>query len=197
MNAAMDAALAIPVRMSVDEFVTWAAGAGGSWQLIDGVPHGMAPPSRTHGKLQSELARRIGNHLLDAGAPCDVITTPGIIPRLMSQHNMRVPDLAVTCSPFDREERALTDPILIVEILSPSNQADTWANVWAYTSLASVKEILVVRADRIGAFLLRRGVDDAWPERPAEIVDGLLELTSIGFSVSLADIYLRTPLQLH
>jgi hypothetical protein len=29
------------------------------------------------------------------------------------------------------------------------------------------------------------------------MVDGLLELTSIGFSVSLADIYLRTPLQRH
>ena len=47
---------------------------------------------------------------------------------------MRVPDLAVSCSPFELTQPAPTDPVLIVEILSPSNRAETWANVWAYTS---------------------------------------------------------------
>ena len=181
--------------MSVDDFVTWTSTTAGRWQLVDGLPRAMAPPLRTHGKLQSELARRIGNHLLEAGAPCDVIITPGIIPRLMSEHNMRVPDLAVTCAPFAQEERALTDPVLIIEILSPSNQAESWANVWAYTSLPSLREILVLRADRIAASLLRRATDDSWPTRPTDITDGALELASIGFSVPLADLYIRTPLR--
>jgi Uma2 family endonuclease len=191
----MEAATAVPVRMTRDDFLAWTAATDGRWQLVDGVPHAMSPPLRTHGKLQAEIARRIGNHLLDAGAPCDVVTTPGIVPRLMADHNMRVPDLAVACSPFAQEERALTDPLLIVEILSPSNQAQTSSNVWAYTSLPSVREILVVRTDRIAASLLRRGADENWPERPTDITEGALELASIGFSVRLADLYARTPLQ--
>jgi hypothetical protein len=33
--------------------------------------------------------------------------------------------LAVTCSPYQEEEYALSEPVLVVEILSPSNQAET------------------------------------------------------------------------
>jgi hypothetical protein len=40
-------------------------------------------------------------------------------------------------SGHDEEESALTDPVLLIEILSPSNQAETWANVWAYATIPS------------------------------------------------------------
>jgi hypothetical protein len=50
----------------------------------------------------------------------------------------------------------LTDPVLLIEILSPRNQAKTWTNVWAYTSIPSVREILILRGDRVAAELLRR-----------------------------------------
>ena len=108
---------------------------------------------------------------------------------------MRVPDLAVTCVPYEREELALTDPVLIVEILSPSNQAATWANVWAYTTMPTVHEILVLRSDRIGALLLRRSADGQWPARPAESDGGELALRSIGFAAGLAGIYATTRLR--
>ncbi|SFK59646.1 hypothetical protein [Methylocapsa palsarum] len=42
-------------------------------------------------------------------------------------HERRIPDLAVTCSGYDAEESALANPVLLIEILSPSNQAETWA----------------------------------------------------------------------
>jgi Uma2 family endonuclease len=191
----MVALATIPVRMSVDEFLAWASSAGGSWQLVDGVPQAMSPASRTHGVLQGELGSLIRNHLRESGSKCSLVTAPGVVPRALSEHNMRVPDLSVTCSSYDQEEYALTDPVLIVEILSPSNQAATWNNVWAYTSIPSVQEILVLRSDRIGATLLRRLVDATWPERPAEVTDGNLELASIGFSVPLRDIYIGTRLR--
>src|SRR5271168_4589904 len=191
----MVALAALPLRMSVDEFLAWAPASSERYQLVDGVPHAMAQAGRTHGKLQAELARVIGNHLVATGASCDVFTDPGVVPRLLADHNMRVPDLAVACSAFDREEHALTDLVLIVEILSPSNQPATWTNVCAYTSIPSVQEILVLRSDRVAATLMRRDPEGAWPERPAEITDGVLELSSIGFSVEQPDLYARTRLQ--
>jgi len=180
--------------MSVDEFLAWAPGTSERWQLVDGVPHAMSPPTRIHGWLQGELGRLIGNHLRAGASGCSLIVGPGIVPRVMAEHNMRVPDLAVTCSPNDRDERALTDPVLIVEILSPSNQAQTWTNVWAYTSIPSVREIVVLRSDRVAASLLRRLADGMWPERPDEIGDGTLALESIGFSVRLMELYVTTQL---
>ncbi len=120
--------------------------------------------------------------------------TPGVIPHVQSDTNMRVPDLAVTCSGYHSEETALADPVLLIEILSPSNQAETWANVWAYTTIPSVREILIVKAASIGAELLRRNTDGTWPQRPASIESGELTLDSIGFRVALAALYRTTRL---
>ena len=190
----MAAALKIPVRMSVDEFLAWTPSDHQYWQLVDGEPQAMAPPNRTHGAIQIELSRLIANHLIERGSPCSVIGTPGVIPRVQSDSNVRIPDLAVTCSGYQTEEPALTDPVLVVEILSPSNQTETWRNVWAYATIPSVREILIVRTVTIGAELLRRNPDGTWPERPLLIEQGDLKLDSIGFSAPLTALYRTTRL---
>jgi Uma2 family endonuclease len=180
--------------MSVEEFLNWDSGDFLHYELVDGVPRAMAPANRTHGLLQNELGRLIGNHLRTTASHCDVVTAPGVIPHLFAAHNMRVPDLGVTCTGYDAEQTTLPNPVLLVEILSPSNQADTWTNVWAYTSMPSVREILVLRSDRIAAELLRRLPEGGWPEKTAMVTDGELVLESIGFRLPLAALYARTRL---
>jgi len=190
----MVVALKIPVRMSVDEFLAWTPSDHQFWQLVDGEPQAMAPPNRTHGAIQGELVSLIRNHLMEHGSPRSVIATPGIVPRVQSDINIRVPDLAVTCSGYQTEEAALTVPVLVVEILSPSNQAETWRNVWTYTTIPSVQEILIVRTATVGAELLRRNPDGTWPERPLAIEQGELALDSIGLRVPLTALYRTTRL---
>lgn len=184
----------IPVSMSLEEFLAWNPGDGGKWQLVDGEPQAMAPANRTHGTLQTRLASLIERHFDAQDSPCAVVTEPGIVPHVQASHNIRIPDLAVTCSGYDAEEATLTDPILVVEILSPSNQAQTWANVWAYTTIPSVREIVVLRTVFIGADVLRRGVDGAWPTEPERVTKDDLVLDSIDFSIPLANLYRRTRL---
>lgn len=184
----------IPVRMTVSEFLKWDSDDGRRYELVDGEPRAMAPASTIHGFLQNELGRLIGNHRRDKATGCEVVANPGIVPRLLSEHNVRIPDLAVTCLPLAVGQATLSDPVLLIEILSPSNQAKTWTNVWAYTTILSVQEILVLRADRIAAELLRRSPEGEWPDRPIAITEGDLVLESIGFRVALADLYARTGL---
>jgi Uma2 family endonuclease len=190
----MIAAAKIAMRMSVQEFLDWDSADGGVWQLVDGAPQAMAPPKRTHGALQGELSRIIGNHLAELQSPCSVVITPGVIPRVRSDYNFRIPDLAVTCSPYEAEESALTDPVVIVEILSPSNQAETWANIWTYATIPSVREILILHTTHVRAEVLRRGPDTIWPEHPELIEGGILKLDSIGFQAELSTIYRTTRL---
>jgi Uma2 family endonuclease len=190
----MVAFAALPVHMSVAEFLAWAPGTRERWQLVDGVPCAMAPASLTHGALQAELSGLIRDHLRARGSPCRIVGAPGVVPRVLAEHNMRVPDLAVTCTPPARDEFAMTEPVLIIEILSPSNPSQTWSNVWAYTSIPSVIEIVVIRSDRIAASLLRRQPDGTWPDRPAEIESGPLSLASIDAVVDMSDIYATTRL---
>ena len=191
----MSAATKLPIRMTVDEFLDWDSGDELMWQLVDGEPQAMAPAKITHAALQNELGRLIGNHLVERNSRCSVLTTPGVIPHVRSRHNMRVPDLAVRCSEPQVEESSLADPVLIIEILSPSNEAETWTNVWAYTTIPSVREILILHSTGIGADLLRRRPDGTWPQEPETILDGDLILDSIGFQVPLADTYRTTRLR--
>ena len=68
----------------------------------------------------------------------------------------RVPDLGVTCSP-DMSSHATPEPVLLIEVLSPGNFAQTRSNMWTYTTIPSVAEILIVHSTRVEAALLRRG----------------------------------------
>lgn len=82
----------------------------------------MAPGKRTHGALQAEIGALLRNHLLASGSMGSVETEPGIGPAVNAARNMRIPDLAVTYTPFTEEEQALNEPVPIVEILSMSNE---------------------------------------------------------------------------
>ena len=194
----MNVALRLPHRMTVAEFQDWLPPAGQRdwrWELVDGEPVCMAPPSRAHGAIQNEVGRLIGNHLAVYRPGCSVVTTPGVIPRVRSETNERMPDLGVTCSPPELGERAITDPVLLIEILSPSNEAKTRANVWAYTTIPSVTEVLLLSSTEIRAELLRRNADGGWPATPARIGrDDMLHLASIGYEVWLRDFYRTTSL---
>jgi Uma2 family endonuclease len=187
----------VPARMTVDEFVVWDSGdrSGRLWQLVDGEPLAMAPGSVNHGAIQGEIGGLIRDHLRATRPACRLIVTPGVVPHLNASRNFRVPDLGVICSP-PSTDIMVADPVLLVEILSPSNEAETWRNVWAYTTIPTVGEILAVRSTRIEAELLRRLPDGNWPKEPEILRAGdELTLTSIGFGVALNAFYQTSSLR--
>jgi hypothetical protein len=110
----------VPIRMTVAEFLKWDSQDDLRYELVDGEPRAMAPASTVHGFLQNELGTLIRNHLREKASGCEVVANPGIVPRLLSEHNVRIPDLAVTCSPLTPGQATLSDPVLVIEILSPS-----------------------------------------------------------------------------
>ena len=72
----------------------------------------------------------------------------------------------------------------MVEILSPLNENDTRNNVWSYTTIPSVWEILhVLHAADVRAELLRREEDGAWPDNSLMLTLGdTVTLESIDFA---------------
>jgi Uma2 family endonuclease len=183
-----------PSRMTIEEFLDWPGdGNGKKFELVDGEPRAMAPASVPHGIIQVNIAGVLRSHLI--GSRCYVVVEPGVIPRVRSDANMRVPDLAVSCEVPGGGQRALTEPTLVVEILSPSNESETRENVWAYTTIPTIREILLIRSTRIAAELIRRGADGSWPSNPQPVdSDSVLVLESIDFSCPLAAIYESTHL---
>ena len=184
----MSAANQLPYLMTVATFLEWdTPDDSDRWELIDGIPRAMVPPSDRHASIHGEAARLIGNHLAERRPSCRVAVGAGLSP---GEFNVRIPDLTVSCTPIAEDNRLLREPVAIVEILSPSNAADTWGNVAAYETMASVREILVLHTLLVRADLLRREEDGTWPERRLSLSPRYtVTLQSIDFAAPLAAFY--------
>jgi Uma2 family endonuclease len=187
----MSTALKLPPRMTVAEFLEWEPDdrSGALWQLRDGEPEMMAPASDRHGSIQSEFAHLITTHLRATGRPCRIVTAPGVVPAERSEDNCLVPDLGITCAPATGEH-LLREPLVLIEILSPTNVSKTRANVRAYRTIPTAAEIVVLHSTAMVAEITRRAPDGRWSEQPDIVdADGELRLDSIGFAALLRDAY--------
>jgi Uma2 family endonuclease len=183
----------LPPLMTVDDFLCWEGdGTDTRYELVDGVLRAMAPTANTHGIIVSNLVAALHGHL--RGKRCMVVTAPGIKPHMRANWNFRIPDLGVTCEADRKGERIVGEPILLIEVLSPSNAADTYENIRAYATLPSVAELLVVHSTRVEVELLHKGEANIWPANPAIFKDGALALASIDMTLPLAEIYAGTHL---
>jgi Uma2 family endonuclease len=193
----MSHALNLPAhRMTVAEFLDWDSGdrTGALWQLRNGEPEMMAPASDPHGSIQARLAQLLGVHLDATGGRCRVVIAPGVVPGHRSEENCLVPDLGVTCA-RPANARLMHQPLVLIEILSPTNVSKTRANVRAYRTIPGLAEIVVLRSTAIAAEVLRRGPNGTWPRQPQMLdAEGELRLDSIGFAVPLRDAYRTTAL---
>ena len=175
--------------MTVNQFLAWPGdGVNRLHQLIDGEPVAMSPPSWKHGAICMTFGRLLGNHLEAIGSRCRIAGEPGVQPRAGASTNIRVPDIAVSCNPGSGHW--MEQPLLLVEVLSPSNVRETREAMRAYLSIPSVMEVLVIDSRTVRAELLRRQPDGSWPAEPTICQAGDdLVLDSFGFACALAALY--------
>jgi hypothetical protein len=116
--------------------------------------------------------------------------------------NVFLPDLSVACPPFRAppdDPHAVCDPVLVVEILSPSTAAfDRAEKFHLYARLASLRHYLLVAQDSWRVEHFRRQADGSWSVRlagPSDVL--LLDGICVGgpdvldqvVTVAVADIY--------
>ena len=185
----------LPPLLDVADFIDWPGdGLGTRYELIDGVLRAMAPGSDAHNTIVSNLTGMIWQHLRKARPGCRVVAAPGVQPRVRAEWNFRIPDLGVTCAPNRSGEIFTPDPVLLIEVLSPSNASETYESVRAYATLPSVQEILVIHSTRLEAELLKRDGAGNWPANATVVTRGNFSLDSIGAELAIAEIYAGTHL---
>jgi Uma2 family endonuclease len=182
-------------KLTVEEFFDWCPADDRRWELIDGVPVAMAPTRRAHQILASRINFRLTGALADRPT-CFVqseagLTLPG------RQDTFYIADLAVSCRPHRFEDGPATpDPILIVEILSPSTQdLDRHRKVADYREIPSVLEILLVQQTAMYCEVHRRIESGRWLHDILRGPDARLALDSVGLDLPLADLYANIALE--
>ena len=174
-------------RMTLEEFLRWDDGTDTRYELIDGFPVAMAPPAEAHRILAVRLVSRI-DAALAGRRPCNAQIEPGVV-RPDRADSYYVPDIAVTCEPNEPGRQAMVDPILIVEILSPSTErTDRRLKLPAYQIMESVREIMLIDADSHHAELYRRQ-NDHWGIQLVRGAGATLFLASVELRISMSELY--------
>jgi Uma2 family endonuclease len=95
----------------------------------------------------------------------------------------------VTCKPPRRGDQLISDPVLIVEILSPGTAMyDRQTKVADYRRIPSVEEILLIDSTSIFAEVLRRE-GDRWITEIVRGPQATLSLASIGLAAAMSELY--------
>lgn len=179
-----------PALMTVAEFLGTDFGDERCWELVDGVPVAQAYALPAHSGVQGTLTGEIYAALRARESRCRVLPEAGLRPAFNPNYNYRVADIAVTCEPYDVDAKATREPVLLVEILSPDNEAEQRAKLHVYAAMPSVREILFLDSREPRGELHRRDADGRWPDGPAVLgADDPLTLETVGLTVPLAALY--------
>jgi Uma2 family endonuclease len=107
--------------------------------------------------------------------------------------SVRYPDIAVTCSPVRDADDVVPEPVLVLEVISPSTEReDRVRKKFDYFATPSIRQYAIIEQDERLIDLYTR-TSEGWID---EIIEGdaILKLSSVGVEVSLDVIYEDTEL---
>jgi Uma2 family endonuclease len=161
-------------------------------EYLDGGVYPMTGASLNHGRIIINVATELV--LQVRVRDCDVLATDMKV-RLQGSRKFFYPDVCVLCSDpqfHDERKDIITNPDLVVEVLSPCTEAfDRGAKFQAYQSIESLKEYLLVAQDRPFIEQFVRSETGKWEYAAAIGLDSSLTLPSIECTLNLAAVYNR------
>jgi Uma2 family endonuclease len=173
-------------RLTIAEFLAFAGGREGVWELLDGRPVAMSPERVRHTGVKTEAAFALREAITRAQAPCRAFTE-GITIRVREDRAF-VPDAAVVCPPPPPDAVVIDNPLIVVQVLSPATAAiDHGPKLDGYFSLGSLAHYLILDPDRRVCIHHARGRGDVIETRILH--DGVLRLDPPGIELSVADLF--------
>lgn len=123
----------------------WNLPEGERAELMDGQFYAMAPPSRIHQKLVTELTAEIRNFIKSNDGFCEVYSAPFAVDLEANDRTWVEPDVSVICDKNKLTDRGCKGaPDFVIEITSPSSQSrDYLKKLWLYRK-SNVKEYWIV-----------------------------------------------------
>lgn len=173
-----------------EEYLELERKAEGRSEYHDGQIFAMSGASRWHSRIETQLSFLIEQHL--AGRRCEAFS-PSMRVLVVQSGLYTYPDLSVACDEpqfSDAQMDTLTNPTLLVEILSPSTEAyDRGTKAKLYRAIPSLRELLLISQDSYEVELYRRQQGGGWSLIEASGLDASVDLESIGYTLSLRELY--------
>ncbi|HVC62449.1 MAG TPA: Uma2 family endonuclease [Acetobacteraceae bacterium] len=177
-------------RLSRQQFREWAGARGERYERVGGEPVAMSPERIQHARIKSRVWAALDRAIRGAAVPCEAL--PDGVTIEIDLDTDYEPDAIVNCGPpAPGDSVAATNPVVVVEVLSPGTQSIDLAEKLAdYFRVPSIQHYLIVRSTRrevvhhrrIGADIMTRVVNL-----------GSIALEPPGIAIDVADFYPSEP----
>lgn len=150
----------------------------------------MAGAGRNHNKIIAHLIRALGNALSSRG--CEVFPSDMRV-HIPFSGLYTYPDVSVVCGQeeyLDEVFDTLLNPILIVEVLSPSTKSYDRGDKFAlYRRLPSLREYLLVSSTEVLVESYSLATEGLWTLRETQQITDSISLPNLEMSLPLAELY--------
>ncbi len=173
--------------MTHEEYLAFERSSRAKHELVDGEVFAMSGARRAHNRVAANVITELSNALRDR--PCTVYTSDQRV--RAGDGSAHYPDVSALCGDerfTDDEEDELTNPTLIVEVLSRTTEGYDRGDKFAhYRSIPSLREYVLASSDKTRVEVFVREAD-GWKLRtygPGET----FELASLGCALSVDELY--------
>jgi Uma2 family endonuclease len=174
---------------TADEFLAWALEQpAGRFELDNGTVVAMAPERASHAATKGNAYVALRNAIAARGLACQAF--PDGMSVRVEERTVYEPDALVRCGPaLPGEAMEANDPVILVEVVSPSSRGvDRGAKLAGYFLLPSLRHYLIVDSGKRVVIHHRRGEDGRIEVRVLD--DGLLTLDPPGLAFEVREFFL-------
>jgi Uma2 family endonuclease len=182
--------------VSEEEYLRLEAQSPIKHEYVNGEMFAMTGGTLRHNTIALNIAVALRSHLRDT--PCRAFINDVRV-RVEKTHSYYYPDLPVSCArgaqTMDLSAVTVEDPVLVIEVLSPTTEAtDRREKLLAYRTLSSLSEYVLISQDEARIEIHRRRGDIGW-EKIEYSGPETVELASVGLQIGMREIYEGVPLE--
>jgi Uma2 family endonuclease len=159
-------------------------------EYFNGEMFAMGGASARHVLIVTNVVSELRSHLKTS--PCTVYSTDLRV-RVSPAGLYTYPDVVVVCNTpsfIDHRNDTLTNPLLIVEVLSEATKNyDRGEKFEQYRGIDSFKEYVLLAQDKYRLEHYVRQADSTWLFSETKRIEDTVELASIGCSLKLGEVY--------
>lgn len=180
----------LKTKISVEDYLEGENFSEIKHEFLNGEVYAMAGASDRHHRISLNLAKRLDDHLEDSS--CQVFMAE--MKLKADAKTFYYPDVFVACDQNPESEYYREEPILIVEVVSPSTrQTDRREKLRVYQQIPTVQEYVIIEQDKMLIEIHRRQPDGRWITYfyNEGDLDEQIEFEAVGLSLNLEEIYNR------
>lgn len=177
-------------QYTVEEYLAFERASTEKHEYYRGEIFSMSGASLRHNRIQMNFLRETGIFLKGKG--CDVF---GSDLRVHIPYNSlyTYPDAVIVCGEpdiRDKETDTLLNPAVLAEVLSKSTESYDRGNKFAlYREIVSLKEYILIASEAVGIEHYTKQENGTWVLKELKQPTDSLYITTIGFSLPLAELY--------